>query len=139
MKSLDDTTKALNLNMLSRLHHKWVPPFHLFFYKFLPFGKSVKIPPSSFPRFCGRLLQRQPWRLEAGTFTLFATMRFIQKYYRRITYRYFRYKNRTGFEDRKTGHDTSAVIFRHPYENHHRLTIPDISRIDFALAVRHRP
>ena len=47
-----------------------------FFQKFLPFGKSVKIPSSSFPMFCGRLLQRQPWRLEAGTFTLFATIRF---------------------------------------------------------------
>ncbi|MCG8640751.1 MAG: hypothetical protein MI862_13530, partial [Desulfobacterales bacterium] len=35
----------------------------------------MKIPPSSFPRFCGRVLQRQPWRLEPGTFTLFATMR----------------------------------------------------------------
>ena len=30
MKSLDDTTNALNLKTLSRLHHKWVPPFHLF-------------------------------------------------------------------------------------------------------------
>ena len=30
MKSLDDTTKTLNLKMFSRLHHKWVPPFHLF-------------------------------------------------------------------------------------------------------------
>ncbi len=30
MKSLDDTTKTLNLKMPLRLHHKWVPPFHLF-------------------------------------------------------------------------------------------------------------
>ena len=30
MKSVDDTTKALNLKMLSMLHHKRVPPFHLF-------------------------------------------------------------------------------------------------------------
>ena len=30
MKSLDDTIKALNLKTVSRLHHKWVPPFHLF-------------------------------------------------------------------------------------------------------------
>ena len=30
MKSLDDTIKALNLKTLSRLHHKWIPPFHLF-------------------------------------------------------------------------------------------------------------
>ena len=30
MKSLDNTTKTLNLKMLSGLHHKWVPPFHLF-------------------------------------------------------------------------------------------------------------
>ena len=30
MKSVDGTTNALNLKMLSRLHHKWVRPFHLF-------------------------------------------------------------------------------------------------------------
>ena len=30
MKSVDDTTKVLNLKTLLRLHHKWVPSFHLF-------------------------------------------------------------------------------------------------------------
>ncbi len=30
MKSIGGTTNVLNLKMLSRLHHKWVRPFHLF-------------------------------------------------------------------------------------------------------------
>ena len=30
MKSVGGTTKALNLNMLSRLDYKWVTPFHPF-------------------------------------------------------------------------------------------------------------
>ena len=30
MKLVGGTTNDLNLKMLSRLHHKWVPPFHLF-------------------------------------------------------------------------------------------------------------
>ena len=30
MKSVGGTTNALNLKMLSRLHHKWGPSFHLF-------------------------------------------------------------------------------------------------------------
>ena len=40
MKSVGGTTKALNLKMLSRLHHKWVPPLHLFFRNSYPPGKA---------------------------------------------------------------------------------------------------